>query len=92
MLTRVFNFTEKMLNFTQYVTYKGPLGKSVFLKIVAQAFEAGYSLKILLRFSGFRESCCCYLNVRRTVLFIRKSFICLSLNIFNMLESSLRFF
>ena len=53
MLTRVFNFTEKMLNFTQYVTYKGPLGKSVFLKIVAQAFEAGYSLKILLRFSGF---------------------------------------
>ena len=53
MLTRVFNFTEKMLNFTQYVTYKGPLGKSVFLKIVAQAFEAEYSLKILLRFSGF---------------------------------------
>ena len=36
-----------------FVTYKGPLEKSAFLKIVAQAFEAGDFLNIFLRFSGF---------------------------------------
>ena len=53
MLTRVSNFTEKMLNFTSFVTYKGHLEKSAFLKIAAQAVEAGNFLNIFLRFLGF---------------------------------------
>ena len=53
MLTSVSNFTEKKLNFTNFVTYKGPMEKSTFLKNVTQAFETGDFLDIFLSFSGF---------------------------------------
>ena len=42
--------TEKMLKFTQFVTFKELWEKSAFLKIAAEAFEAEDFLNIFLSF------------------------------------------
>ena len=45
--------SEKNLNLLNFVTFKGLKEKSAFLKIAAQASEAGDFLDIFLRFLGF---------------------------------------
>ena len=45
-----------MLTFTQFCNFCRALGKSDFLKIAAQAFDAGYFINIFLRFRVFRGS------------------------------------
>ena len=42
-----------MLEFTQFVTFKELSEKPKFLKILAEAYEAGDFLKIFLKFWGF---------------------------------------
>ena len=42
--------TEKMLKFTQFVTFRELWGKSTFLKIAAEAFGAEDFLNIFLSF------------------------------------------
>ena len=49
---------EKKQKFTQFLAFKELYEKSVFLKISAQAFEAGDLLNIFLRFLGFWGSLC----------------------------------
>ena len=48
--------TEKMLKFTQFVTFRELWGKSTFLKIAAEAFGAEDFLNIFLSFWGFLGS------------------------------------
>ena len=42
-----------MIRFTKFSAFKEPKEKSTFLKIAAQAFEAGNFLNIFLRFWVF---------------------------------------
>ena len=45
-----------MLKFTQFCNFCRAQGKSDFLKIAAQTFDAGYFLNIFLRFRAFKGS------------------------------------